>query len=1081
MREEVTRRGLTVNHSRIQVAKQYALLEQRIPEAANSSSSLPPYLAVFSSTVLKRELRRRSPHLSFSGSQSPADLLTLLRSTQPGQVSGLPALLKQLSTAKTQPTTEALLQVLPQLTDLTWLPQNDWNVLRESNPDSLVPLWQGLFQALPTLDKDQFITLIRAACINVTSIGMHFTPESHLQLAPDLVNKVLDRAVALKKDIRYQEMGHVVQFSELFSGNHAQIKLLKQEILERLHKEEMDTLAYSTMSEIYFLLPDEAYSTHSALISALQQRLFPLRKSFPSDFAWKSIHHSLRLLSPIPRALLREHTVLSTAHLRLLPPSDMLKLLESLADSELLTEQIVRHVCDLCNQALHNPASASLLVNVHYLLHKKGVQGLSLKRLAAAQALATRSEYKLTIGELLKLGVAIYPHFSGTAMARRILEEFSSVSATSPDLLLHKELLPELLTLVAAGCIEQPIYNYQYFSYSSVANELRHRLAERLATLVLQLQLDRRPVWKYHAHALMADCLPTDLLNALESSKDWNVEDVAYCLWRYQAQIPTFDVYTSHLLSHPALSLQSLFYLSQIAPSESILPIFQRLIGDIKGCEEYFLPLVDALKLDIAKDQQLLKIYKENVRENIHPGAVYGQALYRTIIQLGNIREYELIARLTQGLGFVPRSEPLPVPQLLETLADTLVSAHFSVPLSVKSVAKLYGEDSGLQVTQRARAKVKALVQGEDTTAKSSLEEEDLARLKTANATEMVQLLCRLPLSSTTPIYSQALSFISPSSFSAAIFPTLESARVLHSAFLQRFIQHLTTEKDVKETLEIGRRVMNYLAVVGEETLWPKVKKALGRAEIVQKMDWKMAANYAFLCLGEQGGLKQMPEALFSKIYSVVPHGNEEALNSSSIPNLQRFLPFDLQYELEERTLETNNYVGKNTKLVFHKRALLSKEDAEAIVRIRAVKNYLKMQISSIEDSALDTLRSLRVNTPEFQEFRNDIEAMTTDTSIFTRELQTLQLSHRDVHLGWDLDAAFPKQKIGIILYLDQDVIKSATGSELLPCFLTKQQKYQLQKFTKWNLFAIRFRVWRQLSRQKRQDLLSHILQKHSN
>ena len=139
MKGEIARLGLAVSHSRIQVAKQYALLEQRTAEA-QKAPGLPPHLAVFSSTLLKQELRSRSPHLSFTGTQSTAELLTLLGSAHPGQVSGLPALLTQLSAAKTQPTTETLLQVLPQLTDLAWLPQNDWNILRESNPDSLIPL-----------------------------------------------------------------------------------------------------------------------------------------------------------------------------------------------------------------------------------------------------------------------------------------------------------------------------------------------------------------------------------------------------------------------------------------------------------------------------------------------------------------------------------------------------------------------------------------------------------------------------------------------------------------------------------------------------------------------------------------------------------------------------------------------------------------------------------------------------------------------------------------------------------------------------------------------------------------------------
>jgi len=731
MKGEIARLGLAVSHSRIQVAKQYALLEQRTAEA-QKAPGLPPHLAVFSSTLLKQELRSRSPHLSFTGTQSTAELLTLLGSAHPGQVSGLPALLTQLSAAKTQPTTETLLQVLPQLTDLAWLPQNDWNILRESNPDSLIPLWQGLFQALNTLNKDQFISLLRAACINVTSIGMHFTPGS-LQLAPEVVNTVLDRAVVLKQEMKYQDMGHVVQFAELFSelgGNCAQVKQIRQETLEKLQREQIDSLSHWTMSEIYFLLPDGAYTANSALISALQQCLFPLRKSFASDFAWKSIHNSLRLLAPIPRVLLRENTVLSPVHLRLLSSPQLLSLLESLLDSELLTEQVIKQVCDQCTQTLHSPASASLLVNMHYLLHRKGAQGLSLKRLNGAQALATRSEYKLRVGELLKLGVAIYPHLAGVAMDRRLLEELSK--AASPDLLQHQALLPELLLLVTEGCTEQPVYNYQYFSYSSVESELRHRLAERLATLVLQLQLDKRPVWKYYAQALMATCPPSDLLQDIEQSQDWNAADVAYCLWRYQSHIPALDSYLPALLAQPVLSLRALFYISQIAPSASTLPVFQRLISDMKD-SEYFLPLVDILGMDLTKDPLLMEIYREKVRENLHPAAVSGQALYRTIVQLGEIKEYQLITRLIQGLSFWPRCEPSPASQLMEALAETLVSTHSSVPLSLKSVGSLLSKGSGLQLTSRARARLRAVLQGEEST-RRGMEEEDLIRLKTANA-----------------------------------------------------------------------------------------------------------------------------------------------------------------------------------------------------------------------------------------------------------------------------------------------------------------------------------------------------------
>lgn len=1084
MKGEIARMGLAVSHSRIQVAKQYTLLEQRTTEGQKSppSPGLPPHLAVFSSTLLKQELRRRSPHLSFSGSQSSAELLALLRSTQPGQVSDLPVLLTQLSAAGTKLTTETLLQVLPRLTDLTWLPQNDWNVLRESNPDSLVPLWQGLFQALSTLHKNHFIALIRAACINVTSIGMHFTSGGNLQLPPEIVNTVLDRAVELKQEMKYQDMGHVVQFAELFSEqgeNCAQVKQLRQETLDKLQKEQIDSLSYWTMSDIYFLLPDGVYTSHSALISALQQRLFPLRKSFASDFAWKSIHNSLRLLAPIPRVLLREDTVLSPLHLRLLSSPQLLSLLESLLDSHLLTEQVVKHVCDQCAETLHSPVSKSLLVNLHYLLHKKGAQGLSLKRLSGAQTLATRSEYKLPVGELLKLGVAIYPHIGGVAMARKLLEELNNVS-TSADLLLHQSLLPELLLLVTAGCTEQPVYHYQCFSFSSVESELRHRLAERIATLVLQLQLDKRPVWKYYAQALLASCPPIDLFREVEQSQEWSAEDVAYCLWRYQSHIPASETYLPFLLSHPSLSLRALFYISQITHSASILPVFQRLISDIKDGEEYFLPLVDVLGLNVANDQQLMQIYEEKIRGNLHPAAISGQALYRTIIQLGKVKEYQLIARLTQGLGFWPRCEPSAAPKLLESLSETLVSTHSFTPINQKSVSRLLSEGFGLQLTPRTRTRLRTLLQGEESV-QGSMEEEDLTRLKTANASEMVQLLCRLPQSCTTPLYAQALSFLSPSSSSTAILRTLAKAQVLHSAFLQRCIQHFTAEKDTKEVLGMGRFLLEYLAVVGEETYWPSVRKALDKKDVVEKMDWSMAVNYAFLCLGEQGAMKLVPKTVFEKIYSVIPEGSEEALNSSAIPGVNRYIPFDFQYELEERTLETNNFVGKNTELVFQKRALLKKEDAETIIRVRAVKNYLKLPISTLEDSAITTRHSVRSSSPEFKEFCSDVEAMITEKSHFGRELLNLRLNHTDEHLGWNLDAAFPKQKIGIMLYLDQDIIKSSTGSELLPCFLTKQQKYQLEHFTKWTIFALRFRVWRQLSRQKRQDLLSHILRKHSN
>ena len=1070
MRDDLTRLGVTVAQSRVQLAKQY-VLQQLKPETSQAAdTALPPHLAVFSTAVLRRELRRRHPEISLSGTESNSDLLSLLRSTQSNQGSGLQKML-----GETQLTAEEAVQVLPQLADIAWLPQNDWNVLRESQPESLVPLWKVLFQDLNVLTKDQFVTLVQAACSNLTTLNKPFSQSELTQLPENTVTQILTHALTLKHQLSYQDIAHVVRFHQLFSQtgqNTAQTLELRNEVLSRLGKEDIKELPYSVLSEVYFLLPDNSYDSHSAAILSIQQQLFPPHKPVSSDFAWQCIHQSLRLHSPVPRILLQEPTILTPVHLRHLPSTQLLQLLESLLDTQLLSENVVKNVSDMCYQSLMLPESASLLVEMHYLLHRKGAHGLALKKLQGAQALATRSEYKLSVGQLLKLGVAVYPHIGGDAMSRRLLEELSNVDSSSAEVMSHQDLLPELLSHVVASCSEKPIYSYQHFSYISVESDLRFRLAERLAALILQLKGDVRPVWRFYSQALLASSLPQDLL---QNTAGGHSEDVAYCLWRFHSQIPHYPRLISDLISSPNLSLQALFYLSHLTSPASLTPTFLQLLDKNIDSAEFFLPLIDILTLDLAHDKSLLKVYEEKILDRLHPGALVGQALYRSIIQLNKLKEWKLLSRLTQGLSFRPGTEPAAEGRLLESLGEALLSAHPHSSISVQSVATLFSES--LHSSERARNLVSGLVLGEDVeeSVAKKREEQDFAKLQNAKGAEMVELLARLPGATTTSLYSQALSFVAPSTTSVAIFDALEEGQVLQPRFLQGFLNHLGVEKNPTNRMQIARKLLSYLAVVGVEDAFQTLKSLLQSS--LDQMDPEMAINYTFLSLNSLSSASQLPSSLLSKVFTVVPQECDDSLQSSSIPPLKRYLPFDFNYELDPRTIQSNNFAGKDPELVFQKRALLTKKDAVLIARIRAIKNVLKLNTSNLEDSALTTLRAFRMKTPELQEFSNDLEFMSGDKS----HLKSAWLNYRHEFLGWDMDAAFPKQKVGMMLYLDRDTIRSPNGSPHQPSYLTRLQKTQLERLGHWTILGLRFSAWRNLSREKRREMLNHILHKFTS
>lgn len=659
LREELSIRGLKRLSSKeemIETLTRYESIKSILPSIPENSSSLcNPVHSHLSTSYVLEEIFKRDPNFIISSNLSKADLIASLKNLLIDERSSIPKDLRNLmkiSETSGNLNLKDVILVLDQIKDTTRITDINFNVLINTEENSLTKIWQFLFDNVKFLAFQQISSLVQAASVLQNVFKKDFFP-GEKKIPRNFVEALLSQACDTSENVGSMEIANLLSAVESLSDvqEFELIERLQSKMIEKFDM--ADVIDDMNLIKVLTNLPSKSYLKYSEKIDQIEARVKYLIDSLSYEQLINMIFGLNRSGKKISFQLTEYVDNLLIDGLKKVNSPRLKDFTEVLISQKLISEVFAGNLINaLFMMSSYDTESCEKMIDYAYLFYENNIPYLILNKFRPFIKIGN-SDCEFSLNSNLKYGIVYWTHCTDNSFMRKTYLSIVKNAEKSEEIRKNFDLILKLQKNMLEVENENPIFNYQFNSFETLNQELRDRCIHTLNSIIKSHEPSNPLVFQYYSE--YANAKPPEDSDLLGKVSPSNFNKLCKTIWRYKQSHLASAILSQSSdflnLNLPDLT-EGLYYLTStdLLTSSKISPLWT-----IKGT--YYPALCFNLNIPLNPENFSLDSLNEKI-------SLFGEPLIKTLIKLSESDLNCNIFRLTSSLNFTPKNQPS-IPQAL--------------------------------------------------------------------------------------------------------------------------------------------------------------------------------------------------------------------------------------------------------------------------------------------------------------------------------------------------------------------------------------------------------------------------------
>ncbi|OMJ70022.1 hypothetical protein SteCoe_32111 [Stentor coeruleus] len=963
-----------------------------------------------------------------------------------------------------------IFQVLNNLKDPYQISQLDINILLNTEPTCMAPIWNHILNNIEQASFPQLISFISS----MHTLQDFFKKRINAELekfSSENIEKVFVQALKISDKTSSLEIARLLTIANLMLKDPTPtILALKNKMLDRAgNLEDINPL------DLFYILenlPVGCNKTHKQFIENTLIRVYDVLPDMSSEKLLGLLFGLYNSGAEIPFNVIYYIDLLPKEFLKKSPPITLNRLAKILSEKGVLSEDIGNNIIEvLASHNLLDTNGLALYVDTLYALHKNDSFSQVINRINLLSKCLIH-ENNLNLDSLLKLCVIYLPHMIKEDLFSKLLIDLSGFENSDKIFVPKIDLLEDIQKGLLLASEELPIYNYQFSSFRVLGFKEKVYLVNKIHNILKYHKPNSPVVFSFYNSFACSENPELSLFSTEITSN--NLLSYSMALWKYRDCFNSADllpIINSGIKSLKKLdpeNMEALYYM--ISTINKIPETLEK--QDIK-LGNFYLAIYQTLNWTPENI--------ENTISNLEAKSLFGEPLIKTMIMImiHNIQDSNLILKTSANLNFIPRWQPKISQKLVKDFVKLVINNVQDINYHAFSSFILENFDAFIEKPSNDTpqnhdlAKIFSFLKNNWEQVNPELQSK-LNKTLDFTINEMLIMDANAETRKKIGMMQQNIE---------CTYKNLEYLEVLskHKMFIPSTInRYLNLAESIQKEQDLINMISCILKILSfsgnQKGLFDTVFNLIDKYQSWHFLSLDDLINFFFIYYATDSNIK-LPINLEDKFKEELLQNKPTEQQMVSIKNsLKYYKSFKYTTQFEPRIVVSNNMNLREDSPEVSLNPELPTADLMRYLKIKAIHN--KYDIPATDDCVLAVKmwqkqkdRDLTIKHLK-QEILNFIDEKIRLKSIVTNYTENLV----DSKTGWRIDMAFNSIKLGLLLFSETDCFYNEKGNETGIDAIHHLIMGQLKTSLNYNIFPLTPMYWNTLTIEKKQILFAPLV-----